>query len=142
MVRAGSLNIGPMSGLCIYCVSSYKPLIKVTKAAWRRQTKKKRDDNKKCKKSTLRKVGLEPATSHSGFVGDRITRGRSIQPRHLECRACSFCLYKAHSERGRSASSLKSKRDPEQPAFDVRKLFLLMPPTIVTSICPSKSPWP
>ena len=43
-------------------------------------------------------MGLEPATSHFSFVGDRITRGHIIQPRHLECRTCSCCLYKGHSE--------------------------------------------
>ena len=84
----------------------------------KRQTKiKKRErrQNKKQKEHAARSGTRTRDLSHFGFVGDRITRGRSIQPRHLKCRSCSVCLYKAHSERGRSTSLAKSKRDSEQP---------------------------
>ena len=75
------------------------------------------------------------------FVGDRITRGRSIQPRHLKCRSCSVCLYKAHSERGRSATLIKIKRDSEQLALLSRCLFYWCPPLLRPSFPQEKGPW-
>ena len=91
----------------------------------KRQTKikKERRQNKKKKQHAARSGTRTRDLSHFGFVGDRITRGRSIQPRHLKCRSCSVCLYKAHSERGRSATLIKIKRDSEQLALLSRCLF-------------------
>jgi hypothetical protein len=48
--------------------------------------KKKKDDKIKSKKSTLRKVKLEPTTSPtSGLYVTELTRECSIQSRHLKC---------------------------------------------------------
>ena len=110
----------------------------------KRQTKiKKRErrQNKKQKEHAARSGTRTRDLSHFGFVGDRITRGRSIQPRHLKCRSCSVCLYKAHSERGRSATLIKIKRDSEQLALLSRCIFCWWTTFLRLPFPQGKGPW-
>ena len=93
----------------------------------KRQTKikKERRQNKKQKEHAARSGTRTRDLSHFGFVGDRITRSRSIQPRHLKCRSCSVCLYKRKrlvDFAGQEQARLRTA------GFAVRMTFLLVNP--------------